>query len=415
MPLIDFWKTNPGVVDQLSIAQIVSTAGDGNLRDNSPCSKEIREYFRGAASSKLSEYVEQCLSSKLEKGGMILQDLINELGRRLDYIVTNGRYQGVSGEVGFDGLWAAPEGGSVIVEVKTSDAYRVSLDTIIGYRARSISQKLSPAETSVLIVVGRQDTGELEAQVRGSRHAWDIRLISAESLIKLVILKENSADPDTDLKIRSILAPLEYTRLDRLVDVMFTAARDSSSIKDEIAITDEEEGALSGPSVQASTGEVKEKVTGIWDFTEPRLLTAQRARIISTISEILNANLIKQSRALFWDKDHKIRVVCTISKAHTRRPSHPYWYAHHPKWDVFLEGGESGFLVLGCMDLEWAFSIPIVEFHKVVDDLNVTENEKVKYWHIHITRDAGGMYSIVVPKSQKNFDLEPFKFKLLGN
>lgn len=67
MPLIDFWKTNPGAVDQLSIAQIVSAAGDGNLRDNSPCSKEIREYFRGAASSKLSEYVEQCLSSKLEK------------------------------------------------------------------------------------------------------------------------------------------------------------------------------------------------------------------------------------------------------------------------------------------------------------------------------------------------------------
>jgi len=35
----------------------------------------------------------------------------------------------------------------------------------------------------VLIVVGRQDTGELEAQIRGSRHAWDIRLISAEALL----------------------------------------------------------------------------------------------------------------------------------------------------------------------------------------------------------------------------------------
>jgi len=78
----------------------------------------------------------------------------------------------------------------------------------------------------MLIVVGRQDTGDLEAQVRGSRYAWDIRMISTDALLKLVKLKENAGDPATTRKIRSVLTPMEYTRLDEMIDIMFTAAAD---------------------------------------------------------------------------------------------------------------------------------------------------------------------------------------------
>ena len=61
---------------------------------------------------KLSGYVERCLSYGFSKSGMVLQDLINELGRRLDFSVENGRYQGTTNAVGFDGVWASPEGRS---------------------------------------------------------------------------------------------------------------------------------------------------------------------------------------------------------------------------------------------------------------------------------------------------------------
>jgi len=66
---------------------------------------------------------------------------------------------------------------------------------------------------------GPRDTGELEAQVRGSRHAWDIRLISADALVKLTQLKENTEGTETGRKIRSLLTPMEYTRLDQMIDV----------------------------------------------------------------------------------------------------------------------------------------------------------------------------------------------------
>ena len=110
----------------------------------------------------------------------------NELGRRLDYQVENGKYQGTTNAIGFDGIWVSPEAHSIVVEVKTTDAYRVSLDTIAVYRDKLRSSGRIGNSSSILIIVGRDDTGELEAQVRGSRHAWDIRLISTEALLKLV-------------------------------------------------------------------------------------------------------------------------------------------------------------------------------------------------------------------------------------
>jgi hypothetical protein len=163
---------------------------------------------------------------KFEKSGQVLQDLVNEVGRRLDYSVDNGLYSGRANAIGNDGLWRSPEGHILVVEVKTSDAYRLSLDTIAAYRQAHIDSENIGEQSSILIVVGRQDTGELEAQVRGSRHAWDVRLISAEALVKLALLKERSEDAETGRQIRSVLIPVEYTRVDALVDVVFTTAKD---------------------------------------------------------------------------------------------------------------------------------------------------------------------------------------------
>jgi hypothetical protein len=226
MPLLTLWSSSREAVSQFTIEQVVATAGNGVLKDSSDCSAELREYLSQVDTVSLSKYVEHCLSSSFQKGGMVLQDLVNELGRRLDYKVTNGRYQGTSNAIGYDGIWVSPEGHTIVAEVKTTDAYRISLDTIAKYRAQLINSAQIGASSSVLIIVGRDDTGELEAQVRGSRHAWDIRLISADALLKLVRLKESSDGLETGRKIRSLLSPMEYTRLDTMIDIMFTTATD---------------------------------------------------------------------------------------------------------------------------------------------------------------------------------------------
>jgi len=45
MPLLALWTSNPAAIGESTIEQIVTIAGDGNLRDGSPCSQELREYL----------------------------------------------------------------------------------------------------------------------------------------------------------------------------------------------------------------------------------------------------------------------------------------------------------------------------------------------------------------------------------
>lgn len=402
MPLLAFWSSNPAAVAQLSIEQVVSSAGDGAIKDGSVCSQELRKYFTEIPSVKLASYVEHCLYSGFARSGLVLQDLINELGRRLDYSVTNGRYQGTSSTIGFDGIWVSPEGHTIIAEVKTTDAYRISLETIATYRDRLLASGQIHSPVSALIVVGREDTGELEAQVRGSRHAWDIRLISADALIKLVQLKENSEIPETGQKIRSILAPMEYTRLDKMIDVVFATARD---VETTAAVEEAED--------ESDDSETAEKEKGTWQFTDSKLLQKKREAIIAAFGRARGVTLVQRSRALLWDSEHLTRVACTISKRYERQGSYRYWFAFHPQWDDFLRDGKDSSLLLGCMDLGFAFAIPWRVIHESLGSLNTTTTKDGHtYWHVHIMEDPTGRYAMPLSKKSTTLPLDEFRLAL---
>lgn len=400
MPLLTLWRSNPETISALNLQQIVSAAGDGDLKDSSLCSTELREYLREISTSKLAIYIEQCLAQPLQKGGYMLQDLVNELGRRLEYDVVNGRYAGVSGQIGFDGLWSVPSQPAVVVEVKTTDAYRISLDTLVSYRDKLAQAQQCGSDASILIVVGRQDTGELEAQIRGSRHAWDVRLISAEALLRLVEVKETTGQADTDEKIRGLLRPTEYTRLDALVDVVFSATKDVETLADVGAPPIvEDEGA--GPASSSQS----------YDFTSPADLNHKRGKIIDAWSKRLGTPLIAKSRALFWSGDHASRAICTISKRYAKPVGRPYWYAYHPAWREFLVEAE-GHLLLGAMDLGRAFAIPSARLEPLLPQLNTTfKPDEKTYWHLHILEGQRGEFSLYVPSSDP-LALEEFSFSL---
>ena len=404
MPLLALWASNRDAVGELSIEQVVATAGDGSLRDGSVCSSELRECLSQAPTSKIASYVEQCLGASFNRSGMVLQDIVNELGRRLEYQVGYGRYQGTVNKIGYDGIWLAPDGHSIIAEVKTTDAYRMSLDTIAGYRDRLAATGELGGSSSILILVGRQDTGELEAQIRGSRHAWDVRLISAESLLKLVQLKENADGPETGQKIRSLLCPMEYTRLDRMVDVMFTTVADvETATIEQLAGVDEDP--------DNSTRDLGSRSN--LRFTDSELLQIKREKIIAAVSRNKGVPIIRKSRALYWSADHQFRAACSISKRYLRRNSYPYWYAYHPQWDSFLAETNQSLFILGCMDLDVAFAIPRSEILLRLDDLNTTKREDgAHYWHIHIVEREAGRFALALPKRGDVLPLDTFKLPI---
>ena len=137
------------------VDQIVSSAGDGNLRDGTAASEEFRKFLRVVPSENLSRYARQCLEKSYEKGGLILQDIVNEFGQKLDFDVEPGLYQGKKTAIGFDGIWRSERDPEIIVEVKTTDYVTVSLDKLAGYREKLNADHRIGSNASIPIVVGR--------------------------------------------------------------------------------------------------------------------------------------------------------------------------------------------------------------------------------------------------------------------
>jgi len=391
MPLTAIWNKSPESILTMKIDKIVAIAGDGKLSDNSECATEFRQFLREVDSKRLAEYAQHCLAVPFPKSGLVLQDVVNELGRRLEYAVTNGRYQGTSSIPGFDGVWHAPEGLEILIEVKTTDDFRISVESVAGYRDRLIAAGQLGLQSSMLIVVGKSNTGGLEAQIRGSRSAWDMRVISVDSLVRLVQLKENG-EAETARRIRQILRPLEFTRLDGLIDTIFTVVRDAEVASVDVDVETKRAVAPSG-----------------WEFTDPGIIQARRESILSDLSRWLDCKLVKKSRACFVDPERRRRVVCTLSKAYDHPDGAQYWYAYHPAWDEFLADAEEGYFVVGGVDLAGAAAIPAAFMRAHLSSLNTTTKpDGGHYYHVKIIRDEENDLSMLLPKLGQQVSIKSF-------
>lgn len=133
MALTELWKTAHKQIQDKHIQQVIGFAGDGKLRDGGIASQEFRDFLAIVPSSFLERYANDCLSEKFEGSGFALQDVINEVGKRLGFRIEHGRYRGTPGEIGFDGFWVAPDEHAMVTEVKTTDAYRIDLETVATY------------------------------------------------------------------------------------------------------------------------------------------------------------------------------------------------------------------------------------------------------------------------------------------
>jgi hypothetical protein len=349
-----------------------------------------------APSERLFAYGRHCLESPFERSGFVLQDIVNELGRRLDFDVENGLYWGKRNAIGFDGIWRSKGEPEIVIEVKTTDYVTVSLDLLAEYKERLLSEGRVRQNASLLIVVGREDTGALEAQVRGSRYAWEMRLISVERLIKLVQIKEKSDDPNTNFQIRQLLQPFEYTKIDKIIDVIFTTAIE---VESQQAMENE---APSEEQERNGYHQVR---------TDPDLLNAKRQQAVDAFGAAKGVELVRRSRTLFWSADKQIRVCCAVSKRY-EGDYQPYWYAFHPKYDAFLAEGKDSYFILCCMDRDEAFAVPYSWIVSNKKNLNMTDKGERSYWHVALTSLGSDALALNVSKIGAKTALKPYRFAL---
>jgi len=363
------------------VEQIVAICGNGNLADGAPSSLTFREFLKNVPSKVLRKYSEECLDGTIgrnQNSGLILQDVVNEVGGRLGFDAEPGYYRGSPSRIGHDGLWISSD-FSFVVEVKTSDL-SIKLDTIAEYRQQLIStSRINEDASSILIVLGRQDTGDLEAQIRGSKHAWDIRLIGIDSLFRLVDLKENLNDRRSILQITELLKPIEYTRVDKLIDVVFFTSSDIS-MPETPELPEEAREASLEPEVPLTA--VSRNLAG--DGRTHSSPVNFYEKCVARVNQRLGKNLIKNGRVTYTSSDKSANVVLLNSKPYSDSKGQTFWYGFRPNQDEFLSERENSFVAFGCGSENLIILIPYREFGPWTSKMKATYEENGELTHRHV-------------------------------
>jgi hypothetical protein len=365
----------------MSLDRVVTMCGEnGNLADGNETSIELRQFLRQIDPEKLAEYAQFCLEKKFDNSGYVLQDVINEIARRLDFSVKNGRYQGARNDIGFDGIWTNFH-EDIVIEIKTTDAYLVDLDVIEKYRQRLLNANEVRSNCNSLIVVGRNErqSKALEMQLRGSRHAWTMRIISIDALIKLMFVNISTSSPEITNKIYTILKPFEYVKVDQIVDILFTATEEKND-DDSNIVTAVSEGE---PIIFNNSSEPKQ------------IIVAKRSQGMQRLSKHLNLVLVQRRITSYADQSGEVHASISISRKYeTSNPEFGYyWYGYHTRQSNYLsQAKNNGYMVYGMLDRDEFYAIPYLELEHWKDHMDSTAPAgRDPYWHIRIFERPVGL------------------------
>jgi hypothetical protein len=161
-----------------------------------PSRERFRNYLARSAQTigVVRDYVETCLRTSGPQYHRALQDLVNHTARLIGFEVDFGRYQGVQGAIGYDGIWRSGD-LAIVVEVKTTDVYSVRTATLLHYVDQLISDHRVPDWDHALglYVVGRAEAAllQLENAILAERRTQQVRVMTVESLLSIAELVQD--------------------------------------------------------------------------------------------------------------------------------------------------------------------------------------------------------------------------------
>lgn len=221
----------------------------GKLEDSTEegsAADRFRSYLSKNAKSVgiLKEYVDECLGKSGTQYNRALQDIVNHIGRLLGFEVEFGRYQGVSGKIGFDGFWISPIGKSIVVETKTTDTYSIDTNTLLDYRNRLSSEgKIKDKEDSIgLYVFGETDYDQVKNDILANKREKDLRVITVDALLNLLEVKQDyGIEHETILNLLQPSPPEINPTINLIFELISQEKRESIEKEtEEIEVEDEE-------------------------------------------------------------------------------------------------------------------------------------------------------------------------------
>lgn len=152
---------------------------------------------------------------------------------------------------------------------------------------------------------------------------------------------------------------------------------------------------------------------GQWRWTEAEVLAAKRQAISDQLALRESVTLVTDGLARRRSGDDRVRAVMSISKRYEDRPDFPYWFAYHPDQDDYLGHAERGFFVLGCVDRDEAFAIPLDVLRPLVSLLNSTTRDETgkTHHHVHLVERDGDL-ALLLPKASTHLSVAPYRLLL---
>ena len=183
---------------ELTLDLLVDIAGE--YSNGSVSSERFRAILQDeqTTSAEVEQFLNEALNDSRPYHNRALQDIVNNLGQRLGFVVEYGSYQGTSTNIGTDGLWIsnAGEGGediNLVVETKKNTAYTINPGQAGGYMDQLAAERdLDPSSVYGLYVIGDDDVDTVVNTIRGSEYRDRIRSISASQLLTLLEIQEDS-------------------------------------------------------------------------------------------------------------------------------------------------------------------------------------------------------------------------------
>lgn len=202
-------------------------------------------------------------------------------------------------------------------------------------------------------------------------------------------LKETIEDVHIVEKICSILTPQEFTRVDGIIDIVFSTAEDLDLSSDDVNESGDEEQEQE----EVTPGKIQR--VAFYD------------QCITRIEKKLQLSLTKQSRTTYKSPNYDIAVSCSVSKKYNRNNKDYYWFAFHPAQKQHLEKAKQAYVAFGCGSENILFLVLLEEFVSWLPGLNKSIKGERYYWHVQIS-ELNGKWLLLRKTGQKDVDISKY-------
>lgn len=165
---------------------------------------------------------------------------------------------------------------------------------------------------------------------------------------------------------------------------------------------------------ELETGSTDSAAGSGWQFTDRVVLANKRKSLLLALSLKLRTPLVADTVGKHRSVDGSERVTVSISKRYESRTHYPYWYACRSDWQEYLAAGINGYLLLGMVDRDEGYALPLSFLTPLLPLLNTTTEPVTgrMHWHIQVVEQTDGL-ALLLHKTGQTLAITPYAIRSL--